>query len=187
MNQEIRALFPALGRYTYLNSAAVSPIPTTAVEAVNRQLNDVASHGAAHYLEWVETKNRARALIAQMLNVRPEQIAFTRNTSDGFAAIANGIDWQSGDNIVSFEREFPANFYPWRRVRDKYGIELRLSPERDGRIEIDEMISMIDANTKVVTVSSVQYGSGFRADLERLGRAARTVDALFCVDIIQGL
>lgn len=187
MNDEIRSLFPALQKYTYLNSAAVSPIPTTAVEAVQSQLLDVATNGSANYLDWVATKNRARDLVAQMLNVRAEQIAFTRNTSDGFAAIAAGFDWQKGDNIVSFEREFPANFYPWRRIRDEFGVELRLCPERNGRIDLDEFTGLIDPNTKVVSISSVQYGSGFRADLERIGRAARKVDALFCVDIIQGL
>jgi selenocysteine lyase/cysteine desulfurase len=187
MNESIRGLFPALKRFAYLNSAAVSPLPVTAVEALNRQLTDVSGFGSLHYPEWIETKNRSRTLVAQLLNVRPEQIAFTRNTSDGVAAIANGIGWQAGDNIVSFAREFPANFYPWRRIRDKFGIELRLCPERDGAIDLDEFIGLIDSNTKAVAISSVQFGSGFRADLERIGRAARAVDALFCVDFIQGL
>ncbi|MBK8465370.1 MAG: aminotransferase class V-fold PLP-dependent enzyme [Chloracidobacterium sp.] len=186
MNEAIRSLFPALENLTYLNSAAVSPIPTMAIEAINVQLNDVATHGSAHYTDWIDTKSRARALIAEMLCVRPEQIAFMRNTSDGFASIANGLNWTNGDNIVSFANEFPSNFYPWRRIRDEFGVELRLCPERDGRIDLDEFISLIDANTKVVAISSVQYASGYRADLERMGRAARAVDALFCVDIIQG-
>jgi len=93
----------------------------------------------------------------------------------------------SGDNIVSFAREFPANFYAWRRIRDDFGVELRLCPEREGRIDLDEFILLIDTNTKVVTISAVQFASGYTADLERIGRAARSVDALFCVDIIQGL
>ena len=187
MNQEIRSQFAALERYTYLNSAAVSPLPRSAVDAVILQLDDVANHGSEHYTDWVATKNRARALLAGMLNVQPEQIAFMRNTSDGFASIANGLSWTKGDNIVSFEGEFPANFYPWRMVRDRYGVELRLCPERDGRVDLDEFIGLIDSNTKLVTISSVQYASGFRADLERIGSAARAVDALFAVDIIQGL
>ncbi len=186
MNNEIRALFPALQKYTYLNSAAVSPMPTTAVEAVHSQLLDVASNGSLNYLDWVATKNRARDLVAQTLNVRAEQIAFTRNTSDGLSTIAAGLNWRKGDNIVSFEREFPANFYAWRRIRDEFGVELRLCPERNGRIDMEEFTGLIDSNTKVVAISSVQFASGFCADLEYIGQAARKVDALFCVDIIQG-
>ena len=187
MNDAVRSLFAATKHSTYLNSASVSPLPATAIEAINVQLNDVAGHGSLHYTDWVATKNRARALIASMLNVRPEQIAFMRNTSDGFASIANGLQWKPGDNIVSFEREFPANYYPWRRIRDEFGVDLRLCPERGGRIDLDEFTSLIDTNTRVVAISSVQYASGYRADLERIGRAARAVDALFCVDVIQGL
>lgn len=187
MNDEIRAFFPALEKYTYLNSAAVAPLPTVAVEAVNRQLRDVSENGSAHYTEWIATKARAREIIARMMKVQAEQIAFTRNTSDGLATVANGLKWQSGDNIVSFEREFPANFYAWRRIRDCFGVELRLCPERGGRIETEEFINLIDANTKIVAISAVQFASGFRADLERIGRAARQVDALFVVDFIQAL
>jgi cysteine desulfurase / selenocysteine lyase len=187
MNHEIRSLFPAASKYTYLNSAAVSPIPTTAIAAVNAQLTDVANNGSSNYLQWVATKDRARGLVAEMLGVRPEQIAFMRNTSDGFASVANGIKWKETDNIVSFEHEFPANFYPWRMVRDRFGVELRLCREINGRIDTDELISMVDSNTKLIAISAVQYASGFKADLERIGRAARNADALFAVDIIQGL
>jgi cysteine desulfurase / selenocysteine lyase len=186
LNDNIRKLFPALEKYTYLNSAAVSPLPTTAIEAVNAQLRDVAAHGSSHFPAWVETKNRTRRKIAGMLGVEAEQIAFMRNTSDGFASVGNGLEWKATDNIVSFEREFPANFYAWRRVRDKYGVELRLCPERDkGRIDPDEFISLIDENTRLVSISAVQFASGFRADLKRIGEAAGEFDALFAVDIIQ--
>jgi selenocysteine lyase/cysteine desulfurase len=185
LNQEIRELFPAAKKYTYLNSAAVAPLPTIAVEAVNRQLRDVSENGSANFLDWVATKNRAREIIAAMLKVQSEQIAFMRNTSDGISTVANGLKWQAGDNIVSFEREFPANFYAWRRIRDQFGVELRLCPERNGRIDLDEFIGLIDGNTKIVSISAVQFASGFRADLERIGQAARKHDALFVVDIIQ--
>jgi CheY-like chemotaxis protein len=90
-----------------------------------------------------------------MLKVKPEQIAFMRNTSDGFATVANGLKWKKGDNIVTFEREFPANFYAWRRVRDVFDVELRLCPERNGRIDLDEFINLIDKNTRLVSISAV--------------------------------
>jgi selenocysteine lyase/cysteine desulfurase len=186
MNENIRNLFPALQKYTYLNSAAIAPLPTAAVEAVYGQLKDVSENGSVHFMDWMATKQRTRELVAAMLNVKPEQIAFMRNTSDGLASVADGLKWQKGDNIVSFAREFPANFYAWRRVRDAFGVDLRLCPERNGRIDLDEFIALIDENTRLVSISAVQYDSGFRADLERIGQAARKVDALFAVDIIQG-
>ena len=126
MNENIRSLFPALQKYTYLNSAAVAPMPAVAVEAVYSQLKDVSENGTVNFADWIATKQRARELVAAMLNVRAEQIAFMRNTSDGFASVAGGLKWRKGDNIVSFAREFPANFYAWRRVRDAFGVELRL-------------------------------------------------------------
>lgn len=187
MNEQIRELFPITQNYTYLNSAAVAPLPTMTIEAVASQLLDVSEHGSVHYQDWVKTKERARGNIAAMLGVRAEHIAFMRNTSDGLSTVANGLNWNEGDNIVTFAREFPANFYAWRRIRDNFGVELRMCPERDGRIDLDELIGLIDANTKVVAISAVQFSSGFRADLEKIGRAARLVDALFVVDVIQAL
>ena len=186
MNESIRSLFPATEKYCYLNSAAGAPLPTVAVEAVAAQLRDVSENGTLNFNDWVNTKNRTRESVAGMLNVRSEQIAFMRNTSDGFSTVANGLEWSEGENIVSFEREFPANFYAWRGLRDLFGVELRLCPERNGRIDLDEFINLIDANTRLVSISAVQFASGFRADLERIGRAARENGALFAVDIIQG-
>ena len=185
MNENIRQLFPATEKYVYLNSAAVSPMPKPTVEAIISQLRDVSENGTVNFAEWINTKQRCRELVAKMLKVRAEQIAFVRNTSDGFSTIANGLQWATSDNIVTFAHEFPANFYPWRRIRDAFGVEIRHCPERDGRIDVDEFISLIDANTKLVSISAVQFASGFRADLEKIGRAARAVDALFTVDIIQ--
>ena len=187
MNKKIRSLFPITENYTYLNSAAVSPMPTITADAVYSQLNDVSKNGTRHFTSHIQTKNRARQMLAEMFGVPAEQVAFLRNTSDGFSAVAGGMKWEKGDNIVSFEREFPSNFYAWRRVRDKFDVELRLCAERDGRVDVDELINLIDAKTKLVSISAVQFASGFRADLERIGRAARKVDALFAVDIIQGL
>lgn len=186
MNDAIRDQFAATKKFAYLNSAAVSPPPQNAVDAVMGQLRDVAENGTLHYQQWVDTKERCRSLIAEMLCVRSEQMAFVRNTSDGFASIANGLDWSRGGNIVTFAEEFPANYYAWRRIRDDLGIELRICSARDdGGFDHEELLSLIDSETKVVAISAVQFGSGFQADLERIASAARAVDALFCVDIIQ--
>src|SRR5215204_5449514 len=107
MNQEIRSLFPAAQKYTYLNSAAIAPLPTVSVEAVTSQLEDASNNGSINMNNWCATKNRVRGLVAEMLGVRSEEIAFMRNTSDGFSSVAAGMKWRKGDNIVTFAKEFP--------------------------------------------------------------------------------
>ena len=185
MNQNFRDLFPAACASTYLNSAAMAPLPTASVDAVKSQLTDVSNNGAANIADWLATKQRVRRTVALMLGTDSDEIAFMRNTSDGMGAVAAGIKWQSDDNIVSFAGEFPANYYPWRKVSDDHAVELRLCKEKDGRIDVNQLCSLIDSRTRLVSVSAVQYLSGFRLDLERIGRVVRSYDALFCVDIIQ--
>ena len=187
MNDALRALFPVTERSNYLNHAAVSPPPTPTIEAIQSQLRDVSENGSINFRSWSATRERTRRLLAEMLGAQPEQVAFLRNTSDALSTVANGIDWKTGDNIVTFRNEFPSNIYPWLRLRDAFGVEVRMCEERDGRIDLEELINLIDARTRLVAISHVQYASGFRSDLERIGRAARAHDALLVVDAIQSL
>src|SRR5215213_10228509 len=187
MTPELRALFPITDRAIYFNHAAISPPPITTIRAVEAQLRDVHENGSANFRNWLAVKEQARELLASLLGARPEQVAFMRNTSDALSTVANGLNWRRGDNIVTFSREFPSNIYPWLRVRDAFGVEVRLCEERDARINFEELASLIDDNTRIVAISQVQYASGFRMDLERLGRLARRHDALFVVDAIQAL
>jgi len=187
MTPELRSLFPVTNRAIYLNHAAVSPLPTPTFEAIESQLKDVRDNGSLNFRNWIAIKERTRSLLAELLGARPQQVAFMRNTSDSLSTVANGLGWRSGQNIVTFRREFPANIYPWLRLRDAFGVEVRMCEERNGRVDIDELENLVDANTRVIAVSHVQYASGFRADLERLGRLARKRDALLVVDVIQSL
>jgi len=187
MTPELRALFPITERVIYLNHAAVSPPPISTVKAVEAQLRDVVENGSLNFRRWIAVKERARQLMADLLGARPEQLAFTRNTSDGLSTVANGLQWRPGDNIVTFRQEFPSNVYPWLRLRHALGVEVRMCEEREGRIDLKELGNLIDARTRVVAISHVQYASGFRTDLERLGRLARLHDALLVVDVIQSL
>jgi selenocysteine lyase/cysteine desulfurase len=187
MNHHLRALFPVTERANYLNHAAVCAPPIPTIEAIQSQLADVSENGSVNFRNWIAVKERTRQLVAGLLGARPEQVAFVRNTSDGLSTVANGLDWRAGDNLVTFRNEFPSNIYPWLRVRDALGVEVRMCEERDGRIDLDELISLIDTRTRLVAISQIQYGSGFRADLARIGRAARAQDALLVVDVIQSL
>jgi len=187
MNDTLRALFPVTERAIYLNHAAVSAPPVPTINAIQSQLADVSQNGSVNFRNWIAVKENARQIVARMLGALPEQVAFTRNTSDGLSTVANGLGWRPGDNLVTFRNEFPSNIYPWLRVRDAFGVEVRMCEERNGRIDLDELIALIDYKTRIVAVSQIQFASGFRADLERIGRAARSHDALLVVDVIQAL
>ena len=187
MTPELRALFPITDRAIYLNHAAISPLPVPALRAIESQLKDVHENGSVNFRSWLAVKEKARELLAALLGARPEQVAFLRNTSDALSTVANGLNWRAGDNIVTFSREFPSNIYPWLRIRDAFGVEVRMCEEREGRIDAQEFESLIDRNTRVVAISHVQFASGFRTDLNRLGRVVRQHDALFVVDAIQAL
>ncbi|NOT59029.1 MAG: aminotransferase class V-fold PLP-dependent enzyme [Acidobacteria bacterium] len=187
MNEEIRRLFPVTQHCTYLNHAAVAPLALPVYEAMERHLRNQLEHGAAHYHDWSAAVKKTRELCASFINAHVDEIAFAPNTSAGLAMMANGIDWRAGDNVVTAACEFPANIVPWQRIAREHGVEIRKAPERDGRLETEEIISLIDERTRVVTLSFVEYASGFRNDLATIGRVCRARDILFVVDGIQGL
>ena len=187
MTPELRALFPITERLVYLNHAAVSPLPTPTIKATEAQLHDVFENGSMHFRQWLSVKEEARRLLASLLGARPEQVAFMRNTSDSLSTVANGLRWKAGDNIVTFRHEFPSNIYPWLRLRDTHGVEVRMCGERNGRVDQEELCNLIDNRTRLVAISQVQFASGFRANIARLAEATRQKDALLVVDVIQGL
>ena len=129
----------------------------------------------------------ARARLARLLGVPAEHLAFTRNTGHGLSLIADALRLDPGDNIVSVNCEYPSVVYPWYAQADR-GIETRLiSPRPDGTFTADDLDAVMDDRTRVVTVSWVQFGTGFRCDLGAIAAAARSRGALLTVDVIQGL
>jgi cysteine desulfurase / selenocysteine lyase len=187
MNHEIRQLFPVTQHCTYLNHAAVGTLSRPVYAAMERHLRDQLEHGAVNYLDWFAGVRRTRQLCAEFINAAPDEIAFAPNTSAGLAMIANGIQWKPGDNLVSADCEFPANRIPWQHIARKHGVEIRLAREREGRLETEEILRLIDSRTRAVTLSFVEYASGFRNDLVTIGRHCRAHGVLFVVDAIQGL
>jgi selenocysteine lyase/cysteine desulfurase len=187
MNQTIRSLFPVVDRYIYMNHAAVSPLSTRVRDAMIALVDDVTQNGTANYDEWYRTYERTRESAARLVNARTHEIAFMRNTSDALSAIANGIEWREGDNVVTCNVEFPANIYPWLRLCDERGITMKFAEEREGRVDLDELLSRVDDRTRAVTISWVQFASGYRSDLARIGKFCRERDIIFVVDAIQGL
>ena len=184
--QQLRRQFPVTDHWTYLNHAAVAPISLPVQRAMERHLRDVAEHGLAHITDWHALYVDARRSVGRLIGARSDEIAFLKNTTDGLIAVALGVQWRPGDSVVVAEREFPANVYPWLWLADK-GVTIRKVPERDGRLLVEDFADAIDSHTRVLTVSSVEFFSGFRNDLAALGRLCREREILFVVDGIQSV
>jgi len=184
--QHYRSQFPVTESSIYMNHAAVSPISRRVRNAMVSLLDDVQQAGFAHGQRWEQTYSAVRNSLALLLNAEPSEIAFAKNTSEGISCFANGLDWQPGDEVVSIEGEFPSNFYPWKAL-EKRGVVLRLVAQEHGRVAKNAIREALTHRTRVVAVSFVQYLSGFRLDLEKLGQACAARGCLLFVDAIQGL
>jgi len=187
MNEQIRSLFPVTNNFIYMNHSAVAPLSTRVRDAMTELVADVTENGSASFERWYATQEQARRSAGVLVNAKPHEIAFMRNTSEGIAALANGIDWREGDNCVTCNVEFPSNMYPWLRLEAERGIKVKTAIEREGRIDPEELFALVDERTKVLTLSWVQFSSGFRSDLRRIGRFCRERGVLFVIDAIQGL
>jgi selenocysteine lyase/cysteine desulfurase len=184
--QALRHEFPVTRRWAYFDHAAVAPISLRAQQALAAWAADLVENGDVHDPSWVRRVEDVRRLAGRLLGAEPEDVAFIKNTSEGIGIVAEGFPWRGGDNVVTAAEEYPANLYPWMNLADR-GVELRTVPSRDGRIEIDDLRAAIDSRTRIVTLSYVEYASGFRNDLAAVGALCRERGAYLFVDAIQGL
>jgi len=170
----------------YLNHAAVGVWPRRTAEVVKQFADENMRQGAQNYPRWMQREQSLRRRLAKLVgNTSPDNIAIIKNTSEGLSLIASGLDWQAGDNIVSTLQEFPSNRIVWQSLAGQR-VELR---QADVSLDDPEaaIISCMDEQTRLLSVSSVQFGSGLRLDLDRLGLACKERGILFCVDAIQSL
>ena len=181
----VREEFPITRNYNFMNHAAAAPISRRTSEAARRYLKHAEQNAYLHG-EFFKHVEHVRSRAAQLINANPDEIAFTKCTSEGLSFVANGLTWQNGDNVVITNAEFPANVYPWQALRPQ-GVQIRMVLEEDGRIPLERVMEMIDNRTRVVSISSVQFASGFRTDLATLGEHCQSKGVFLCVDAIQSL
>jgi selenocysteine lyase/cysteine desulfurase len=174
--------FPVRKHLIYLNHAGVAPLCRRAAEAMKQLADDCLEYGSFHYGEWLAAYDGVRRAAARLLNAGAGEIALVKNTSEGIATVAMGIDWRAGDRVVAFREEFPANYYPWKLLENR-GVEVRWLSFADPLEEIDRAC----AGARLLAISFVQYLSGYRADLNAIGEICRRRGCLFLVDAIQGL
>lgn len=184
-NHRWQAEFPHANGLCYLNHAAVAPWPKRAADAVSAFASENLQQGAQDYPRWSRTERTLRDQLRTLLNApHSDDIALVKNTSEALSFVAQGLNWQTGDQVIISNQEFPSNRLPWEALAERgvevVAVELGADPEQ-------ALIDAMGPSTRLLSISSVQYGTGLRLDLPRLGKACRERGVLFCVDAIQTL
>ncbi|MFD2467713.1 aminotransferase class V-fold PLP-dependent enzyme [Amycolatopsis silviterrae] len=185
-----REHFPVCRRWAYLDHAAISPLPQPAADAMRDAALGLAADGSLTYEDHAARIERVRATAAGMMGVPAADVAFVKNTTEGLGFVANGLDWTPGDRVVVPALEFPSTVYPWSTLAD-HGVSVSfVQPRGPGRtLPLQAFADVIDAGPppRLVVVSWVQFGHGWRTDLAALGRLCQARGALLVADVIQGL
>jgi cysteine desulfurase / selenocysteine lyase len=175
----IRAQFPALRNWTYLNTATFGQLPERAVDAVNRHFTRRDQLACRDFLEWFDDMDYIRGLAARLIHCQPTDIAFITNACAALSQLLGGMDWRTGDQILTLEHEFPNQYY-YPAQLSRFGVELIETP-------FERFYDAITPRTRVVVLSTVNYSTGFRAPLPEIARHLRARDIMLYLDGTQSL
>ena len=184
---DVRKLFPHLktGKI-YFNHASTGPMSERVKDKLIHLIRDRSGEKIDDYKEFMQTYEEAKYILAELINSTPARIAFVDNTSNGINIIAQGLKLKKGDRILLNDIEFPANVYPFLNLK-KNGIEIDFAKSQNGIVSAEDIINSIKENTKLISVSFVQFLSGYKVDLEKLGKYCNENGIILSVDAIQGL
>ena len=177
---EIRREFPTLENWTHFALAHKAPLPRCAEDAIAGFLTDFYENAGKNAFD-MERCEETRAALAALVGAPANTLAFVKNTSEGINILASGLGLAEGDEVIVSDLEHEANLLPWRRLAS-HGVTITIA---SGGAQ--DLVQKLSARTRVVAVSWVTYGTGYRFDLPALGRACRERDVLLVVDGIQGV
>lgn len=178
--------FPITARKVFLAHAASSPLPRRVAAAMADYAMLASAEGQWEYI-FSAVERETRQYAARLLGGSENEIAFVSSTSMGLSIVAAGYSWQGGENIIIADGDFPSNVYPWLNLQGR-GAEVRFLPRhRDGSITVEDVMRLVDGKTRMVSLSSVNFVSGYRVDLGSIGKALAERGILFCVDGVQSL
>jgi cysteine desulfurase/selenocysteine lyase len=182
MNPEIRALFPGAQRQVYLNIGANGLVPTTTRDAAQAYLDEAVLGTLDKDLHRRQI-DETRASFAAMIGADADEIAITKNVSEGLNLFVASVEWREGDNVVICpELEHPNNIYLWFNLERRYGVKIRSVPSEAGHMPIEAMVAAVDERTRAVTFPTISFAPGFITDHGPLVRRAREVGALILAD-----
>jgi selenocysteine lyase/cysteine desulfurase len=180
------AEFPVTRHWAYFDHAAQAPLPRRSADVLHAWVEEQLRDGV---IGWPAREQRIEAIrdqVAALVNANRDEIAFISSTTHGIGLVAEGFPWRAGDSVVSACDEYPSNLYPWMNLASR-GVTLRLVPSREGRIWVDDLIAAIDGSTRLLTISHVEFATGFRNDLDTLAELCHARGVAIFVDAIQGL
>ncbi len=185
--ENFRKYFPYLetGKI-YFNHASISPLSSKVTARVEQYLKMRSVTDIENYDLVIKTTAQVKEKIAGLVRTTPDRIAFVDNTSNGLNILAQGIQWKNGDRILLNDIEFPSNVYPFMNLRSQ-GVEVDFVKSKDGVVSAEDIIKSITPRTRVVSISYVQFLSGYKADLAMIGDYCTRYNIIFCVDGIQGV
>ena len=185
-NEELRHHeFPVTRDKIFLGHAGVCPLPRRVAEAVAACVTQGTLGDQEAFM--LHRLADARKLGAQLLNCQSEEVALVGPTSLGLSLVAAGLSFRKGDNILIYHDDYPSNVYPWMALAAK-GIQVRLINTRGlGVIRPIDVIGQVDESTRLVALASCHFISGFRLEIEAIGKHLRGRGILFCLDAIQTL
>ncbi|MGA9291079.1 MAG: aminotransferase class V-fold PLP-dependent enzyme, partial [Ignavibacteriaceae bacterium] len=184
---EVRKLFPHLktGK-VYFNHASTGPMSERVKDKLSDLIKDRSGDKIDDFKEYLALSEETKEYLAELINCEPSRIAFVDNTSNGINILAQGLNLKKGDRILLNVIEFPANVYPFLNLK-KNGIEIDFVKSHDGIVSADDIINSVRVNTKLISISFVQFLSGYKVDLEKIGNYCEENGIVFSVDAIQGL
>lgn len=182
--EEVRALFPAVTRASYLNAAAASPLSEPVHRAIADHYREAMEWGDVGFVGWLQRKESARAKLARLCGATPEELAFMPSTSMGFHFVGQLLQQHGVKEVVTLEGEFPSTTLPLLNL----GMQLRVvKVQPDGTYSLDDLANAITARTGAVVLSAVQYASGFRIDLPAVSRLCRSRKVFLAINAVQAL
>lgn len=183
--EQIRKTFPHIktGRI-YFNHAAIGPLSIPVKNRLNEYLEERSSGSIENLDMLLEASSQAKKGLVKLLNAKKNRLAWTENVSAGLNILAQGLDWKTGDRIILNDSEFPSNVYPFLNLK-KEGVEIDFAQTKGGKLDVDDYAKLVTPKTKLISISAVQFLSGYRADLKALGDLCKQNDIIFCVDAIQ--
>jgi len=180
--------FPWTSNTIYLNNASTGPLPASTVRVMHEFIRRRSNPALLPDADLQATLAESRRLLAQLVHARPEEIALAPNTTYGLNLAATGLPLGAGDVVLVSDKEFPANVYPWLRLRER-GIICELVPTTvegwPDAARLEERLG--DPKVRVLAISLVQFGTGYRADVAHWSRLTRETNTFLVVDAIQGL